>query len=192
MQKNHSDCERGAGDKWIATFLEHLGTARGASVYTQRNYRQALIEFHDWQREQREQSPCWDKLQRDDFRAYLRFLGRHDLGRAAIHLRFSALRTFYKFLIRQGAVAASPIKNLSLPQVAKRLPKFLTVQQMEELLAAPGKLLPTEQVDLAADDEQIHITRRDTAILETIYSCGLRISELCGLVAADIEWSSRS
>src|SRR5207249_2172038 len=87
------------------------------------------------------QPPAWDNLQRDDFRGYLRFLGRHNLGRAAIQLRFSALRTFYKFLIRHGDVAASPIKNLALPKAGKRLPQFLTVQQMKDLLDAPMKPL---------------------------------------------------
>ena len=131
-------------DKWIKKFLQHLATDRGASAYTQRNYRQAMWEFHRWHQEERQQPPAWEKLQRDDFRAYLRFLGRHNLGRAAIQLRFCALRTFYRFLIRHGAVAASPIKNLALPKLGKRLPKFLTPQQMADLLAAPLKLLPAQ------------------------------------------------
>src|ERR1035437_2198473 len=85
-------------DKWIQKFLAHLATDRDASAYTIRNYRHALAEFHAWHREERRQPPAWETLQRDDFRNYLRFLGRHNLGRAAIHLRFSALRSFYKFI----------------------------------------------------------------------------------------------
>src|SRR6266550_5732870 len=131
-------------DKWVEEFLAHLATDRGASAYTQRNYRQALLGFYSWHQKERQQPPAWEKLRRDDFRAYLRFLGRHSLGRAAIQLRFCALRTFYKFLIRHGQVAVSPIKNLSLPKIAKRLPKFLTAQQMEALLDAPLKLVPSE------------------------------------------------
>src|SRR6185437_10712899 len=80
-----------------------------------------------------------------DFRSYLRFLGRQNLSRAATALRFSALRTFYKFLIRHGAVEISPIKNLSLPKPEKRLPKFLTKQQMESLLVAPFKLVEKQK-----------------------------------------------
>src|SRR5437762_12651779 len=112
-------------DKCIDKFLKHLATDRGASVYTQRNYSHALAEFHRWYHEERKQSPKWDALQRDDFRNYVRFLGRHNLSRAAIQLRFSAMRSFYKFLIRHGHVSGSPIKNISLPKVGKRLPKFL-------------------------------------------------------------------
>ena len=180
--------EREVVDPWLTKFFQHLAADRGASVYTQRNYRQALEEFHRWHQEERKQAPRWDKLQRDDFRSYLRFLGRHNLGRAAIQLRFCALRTFYRFLIRHGVLAASPIKNLSLPKLARRLPKFLTAQQMKDLLTAPLKLLPSADASTPTRQNLLLLCRRDTAVLETIYSCGLRISELCGLKAQDIDW----
>jgi integrase/recombinase XerC len=178
-------------DKRIDKFLEHLATDRGASAYTQRNYRQAMLEFHRWHQAERKQPPAWETLQRDDFRAYVRFLGRRNLSRAAIQLRFSSLRTFYRFLVRHGAVATSPIKNLSLPKPGKRLPKFLTPQQTADLLAAPLKLLPAQGGKGPAHAAAVFACRRDVAVLETIYSCGLRISELCGLVAQDIDWNER-
>jgi integrase/recombinase XerC len=185
------DTQPPANDEWIKKFLQHLATDRGASAYTQRNYRQAMLEFHRWHQAERKQPPTWEALQRDDFRAYLRFLGRHNLSRAAIQLRFCALRTFYRFLIRRGAVASSPIKNLALPKLGKRLPKFLTAQQMADLLAAPLRLLPAQGGTDSGRAAAIFACRRDVAVLETIYSCGLRISELCGLVAQDIDWSER-
>jgi integrase/recombinase XerC len=191
MKPNSSDSAPPPPDPSVQKFLAHLATDRGASAYTQRNYRQALSEFYRWHRDERQQPPAWEKLQRDDFRAYLRFLGRRNIGRAAIQLRFCGLRTFYKFLIRRGAVAVSPIKNLSLPQLAKRLPKFLTAKQMEDLLAAPLKLLPAPGSDVSASATTTLNCRRDVAILETIYSCGLRISELCGLQAGNIDWEER-
>src|SRR5450755_3189169 len=141
-------------DKWISKFLAHLATDRGASVYTQRNYQQALTEFLRWHTESLKPevdsakpapTVAWDKLQRDDFRSFVRYLGRNNLSRAATQLRFSALRTFYKFLIRHGAAESSPIKNLSLPKPEKRLPKFLTKQQMEALLVAPFELLKIQK-----------------------------------------------
>src|SRR5690349_269115 len=128
-------------DEWVARFLTHLATDRGASKYTQRNYRQALEEFFRWHQTEGNSAPCWSSLQRDDFRAYLRYLGRHNLSRSAIQLRFCSFRTYYKFLIRHGVLDSSPIKSLALPKVARRLPKFLTVQQMEDLLKAPLNVL---------------------------------------------------
>ena len=56
-------------DRWIRKFLMHLATDRGASVYTQRNYRDALNEFVGWHRTERQNPPAWEKLQRDDFRS---------------------------------------------------------------------------------------------------------------------------
>ena len=135
----------------------------------------------------RRHSPAWDQLQRDDFRAYLRFLGRSNLGRSPIQLRFSALRTFYRFLIRRGAVAESPIRNLALPKPAKRLPQFLTLQQMKDLLDAPLKPLTEKKSNGPGRPVSAVICFRDAAILETIYSCGLRVSELSGLRAGDID-----
>jgi integrase/recombinase XerC len=118
-------------------------------------------------------------------------LGRGNLSRAAIQLRFCALRTFYKFLIRHGHVQSSPIKNLSLPKLEKRLPKFLTAQQMIDLLNAPLQQLKPKEKKTAGRPVVASACFRDTAILETIYSCGLRISELCKLNAADIDRNER-
>jgi integrase/recombinase XerC len=222
MKKTNA-AEESLHDRWVERFLAHLATDRGASVYTQRNYRQALLEFCSWHQDERQQIPAWENLLRDDFRGYLRFLGRHNLSRSAIQLRFSALRTFFKFLIRHGALAASPIKNLALPKLGKRLPQFLTPQQMADLLKAPlqplegvgvpalaGEAGPSSQILTKAKRSRLtqasaakagtpSLKRppsastcfRDVAILETIYSCGLRISELCGLVAADLDWHER-
>jgi integrase/recombinase XerC len=179
-------------DNWIAKFLAHLATDRGVSVFTQRNYRQALTEFARWHLDERKSPAAWGQLQRDDFRGYVRFLGRNKLSRAATQLRFSALRTFYKFLIRHGVVETTPIKNLSLPKLEKRLPRFLTKQQMEDLLATPARLLE-KQKDKKGPGRPIsaEVCWRDVAVLETIYSCGLRISELCGLRVEDIDFSEQ-
>jgi integrase/recombinase XerC len=184
--------EPGLTEPWTHQFLAHLATDRGASVYTQRNYRQALTEFLRWHHQQRAALPAWEKLERDDFRGFVRFLGRNRLSRAAMQLRFSALRTFYQFLIRRGAAQASPIKNLSLPKLERRLPKFLTRDQMEALLIAPFELLKNSKVKKAGRPVSQIAALRDVAVLETIYSCGLRVSEVCGLRADDIDWGGQT
>jgi integrase/recombinase XerC len=171
-------------------FLDFLATNRGSSDYTIRNYRQALIEFAEWRHSGANSDPDWFALERDDFRAYLRFLGRGNLSRAAIHLRFSALRSFYKFLIGRGLIAKSPIKNILLPKLEKRLPMFLSPEQMERLLRAPLDELKkiTESHSKGSDPVDFY---RDAAILELLYSCGLRISELCGLLGGDFVWDEQ-
>ena len=205
-------------------FLAHLGADRDASTYTERNYRQALDDFRSWyQHSFRGRPPVWTELQRDDFRAYLRYCGRQALGRSATLVRFSALRSFYRFLVRRGWVSSSPIKDIELPKRARHLPKFLTVEQAKSLMEAPmneyKRLRLGLQPDAAApaaapatataaaaegsesgetnpnakegaeDDDEVDEFEflRDTAVLETLYSCGLRISELCGLRLEDVD-----
>lgn len=67
------------------------------------------------------------------------------MSRAATRLRFSALRSFYKFLMRRGLIEASPIKNITLPKLEKRLPQFLTAKQMVDLLEAPLRELEAQR-----------------------------------------------
>ena len=174
----------------VDSFLRHLQDERGSSVYTVRNYSQVLNEFVAWHEQERAAPPAWDKLQRDDFRFYLRSLGRRQLGRSATQLRFSALRSLYKYLVRLGAVASSPIKGVSLPKSGQRLPKFLTRAQMEALLEAPlVEMLQREKNSGRAFDRSAYY--RDLAILETIYSCGLRVSELSALRVCDLDFQEQ-
>ena len=176
-------------DAMVASFLDYLQTEAGASPYTWRNYRQALTEFSHWHEGERKQVPDWLRLKKIDFRAYLRFLGRGNLSRSAIQLRFSALRSFYKHLMRRGKLDASPIRDISLPKKEKRLPQFLTPGQMLKLLEAPLRELNATR----EEDEEVDPVPylRDAAILEVIYSCGLRVSELCGLRVLDLDQAER-
>ena len=86
----------------VQEFLDYLSAERSASAYTSRNYRQTLVEFDQWYRDTFKTAPVWIRLRREDFRSYLRHLGAMNLKRSPISLRFSALRSFYKFLIRRG------------------------------------------------------------------------------------------
>ncbi len=177
-------------DEDASEFLRRLQAEAGASPYTVRNYRQALGEFSLWHQGQRQQPPPWLQLSRADFRAYLRFLGHQRLGRAAVMLRFSALRSFYRQFVRAGRLAASPLHDIALPRRERRLPQFLTATQTEALLNAPRDEWLALKARAADPSAAIH-SLRDAAVLELIYSCGLRISEVCGLRAGDVDGESR-
>ena len=174
---------------WTELFFRFLSDEKDASVYTQRNYRQALGEFAQWHRDTNESPVCWSELERNDFRLFLRQLGRRELSQAAIRLRFSALNSFYKFLMRRGLVESSPVKDVTLPKPAKRLPQFLTIDQMNALLDAPMQEFEAERVAKKGTKKKVSAVPylRDRAILETIYSCGLRIGEICRMLAGEIE-----
>lgn len=179
-----------SSDRYLELYLQHLAADRGASAYTQRNYRQSLTDFQAWHSQERGGAPGWLTLKRDDFRAYLRALGRRGLGQAAIRLRFSALRGFYRFLVRRGMLENSPVRLVQLPRSAIRLPRFLTVQQMLDLLNAPARAWQSveDKTDRRSRESDY---LRDAAILETIYSCGLRVSELAALRMEDIDWNEQ-
>lgn len=174
-----------AGDPQVAEFLEALEGERAASAYTVRNYGQALREFGAWYRAGRGTDPDWAALPREEYRFYLRHLGRQGLSASAVRLRFSALRTFYRHLVRRGRAATVPVKDLALPRTPKRLVRFLSVEQMRALLEAAGRVDEGGGgMGRPVDDT---VPARDIAIIEMIYSCGLRIGELCGLRMGDLD-----
>lgn len=177
-------------DEFVEQFLKHLATDRSASEYTYRNYRHALFDFLKWYREQHSKNPDWKALTNDDFRAYLRHLSKMNFSKAAIQLRFSAFRTFYKFLIRRGYLTHSPLSGLMMPKSSRQLPRFLTVDQVIQLLNAPLKELESLKQGSQKEDD-ISVYYRDAAIMETLYSCGLRISELCNLKVQDIDFNEQ-
>ena len=180
----------GADAEWPGLFYRFLIDEKDASVYTQRNYRQTLDEFDKWYRKANVLPVRWAELERNDFRLFLRQLGRRELSQAAIRLRFSALNSFYKFLMRRGLVEASPVKGVTLPKPAKRLPQFLTIDQMIALLNAPEAEYNAERLAKEGTSKKVRkaLYLRDRAILETIYSCGLRIGEMCRMTVDEIDF----
>ncbi len=181
--------DEGGVDPQVEAFLQHLRVDRGLSALSERNYGAALKEFGAWYAAERGRPPAWSELVREDFRAYLRSLGRRRLSPAAIRLRFSALKTFYRDLMKRGFCGATPLREIQLPKSGRRLPRFLTSAQMEALLGAPAALLAGMDAEKVTEEVRFQVVR-DTAWLETVYSCGLRVSELCGLVMQDLDFSS--
>ncbi|MFO1460192.1 MAG: tyrosine recombinase XerC [Verrucomicrobiota bacterium] len=178
-------------DPLVERFRQHLVTGRNASAYTTRNYLHALGEFSAWHQETAGKPPDWAGLRREDFRLYLRSLGRRGLARSPVHLRFSALRTFYRFLLREDVVREIPLRNLSLPKPDRRLPTFIPADRIPGLLEAPLKELAREQASSKTPVDAAAFLR-DAAILEMLYSSGLRISEACGLPVGNIDLSGRA
>ena len=181
-------------DPLASGFLADLGAVRVASDYTVRNYRQALEEFSEWHRGGAAgAAPDWVALSRDHFRQYLRWLGRKRLGRATVRLRLSALRTFYRHLLQQKAVVEQPVRGLRVPKEERRLPRFLSVPDMERLLQAPleehRRLQSAADTDSAPDPTE---WLRDAAVLELIYSAGLRVSEVCGLRVDQVDLNGQT
>lgn len=159
-----------------AAFISFQETEKSASPRTLRNYTQALNAFIDFSGNN---FPGWRKCTAELFRLWLFELMKKDLARSTIRLKFSALRSFYKFLVHRHGLPVSPLSEVQLPKLERKLPIVLTQAQCIELLELPLKMeLPKQAPEW--------LPLRDAAILELFYSSGLRLSELASLNVEDI------
>ena len=159
-------------------FIQFQEVEKVASPRTLRNYSQALAAFQNHM--ELTSFPGWKACTPDHFRDYLYHCMQLEMARSTIRLRFSALRSFYKFLVHRHGLAKSPLADLQLPKQERKLPTVLNQNQVVELLEAPLKAKLSKQAP-----EWLPL--RDTAILELFYSTGLRLSELAALNVEDID-----
>jgi site-specific recombinase XerD len=162
-------------DVLIEQFFRYLEGERNASRHTVISYRHALAGFRAFR-----PAVAWRAAGAEDFRAYLFQLTRAGKARSTIRAQFAALRSFYGFLVLRGVVAANVLKTVELPKPEKQLPKFLTIPQVEDLLAKPRAVERQKQAP-------VWMAARDEAIFELFYSTGLRLSELVGLDVAAVD-----
>lgn len=166
----------------LEKFLHFQEIERHASPRTLRNYSHALHAFAEWLGDD---FKTWRACTAEDFRNYLFSLMKQELARSTIRLRFAALRSFYKFLVHRHGLAVSPLLDVQLPKIERKLPVVLSLTQMEGLLRLPMEI----QLDARAKPWQ---GARDTAILELFYSSGLRVSELIDLDVRDVDFISET
>ena len=151
-------------------YLALLRDVRGLSAHTIRNYDSDITHFLRWI-EQRER--LLGDLSRADYREYLSELQASGLAEASVRRRASTIRTFTRHLAHTGALESDPLVLAATPRTTSRLPTVLSQEQVEALLASP--------------DTSTQSGIRDRAILEVLYSGGLRVSELVGLRTTDYD-----
>lgn len=164
----------------VDQFIAFHENEKQASPRTLTNYSNSIRFFTDWMGDR---FKTWDTVTPDDFRAYLFDLMKAELARNTIRLRFSALRSFYKYLVQRQEFTNNPVAEVQLPKAERGLPVIISVNQAVALLEAPFEIDHPKQ----APD---WIPLRDAAILELFYSTGLRLSELAELQVEDIDWIS--
>ncbi len=135
------------------------------SAYTVRNYTTDLLDFFNFLRTTGISS--LREVEKLTLRDYLAHLMKQGFVKASIARKLSAIRSFYRYLLREGMVSTSPVATTSSPKLDKRLPSFLTIEEMRRLLEAPDLSTPQGQ--------------RDRALLELLYASGIRVSELVQL-----------
>ena len=162
-------------------YINYLEAEKNASPYTVRNYTTDLIGsrnikgFFTFLDEKGIKS--LDKADRHLMRSYMAYLMEQGMVKASIARRLSAIRSFYRYLVREQILTINPVQETSSPKLDKRLPSFLTADEMTRLLEAPDVSTP--------------IGQRDRAFMELLYAAGLRVSELAGLNLERVDMDSR-
>lgn len=167
--------------KIVEEFIAYQRNERLASVYTLRNYSHAISEFARYFGEAYKKEIAWQNIELMQARDYVIELQR-GLDRRTVHNRIAALRSFYRWGIKQGKWKTSPFKNISLPRLTRKLPVFLTEAQTERLLDSPK----------TREENGLPFARahRDSLLLELLYGAGLRVSELCGITWENVDWEN--
>jgi integrase/recombinase XerD len=153
----------------LRTFLDYLSVEKGLSSNTIHSYSQDLKKLFLFFRKEK---ISWWKAGENDLIKFIHHFSRANLSSRSLARLISSMRSFYRFLVLDGIVAKSPATNLSTPKLWLDLPKFLTEQEVEKLLAQPKVKNIRGQ--------------RDRAMLELLYATGLRVSELVSLKLKDL------
>jgi integrase/recombinase XerC len=159
----------------VAQFLRYLAIERNASQLTIKSYREDLIDLADYLVDALGAKVEPKDVTPRDLRGYVSALHDAEYAQSSISRKLASLRSFYRFAQRQKICDSNPAKPLRNPRAGRKLPHYLTTDEVGKLLVAPGK---GDWMGL-----------RDRAILETMYSAGLRVSEVVGLNDADLDFS---
>jgi tyrosine recombinase XerC len=158
-------------ERYIQKFMTYLRIEKNASPYTLTNYKIDLKEFNSSIR----QKPL-DKITHVDVRLFLARMKEKRFSNRTVARKMACLRSFFRFLCREGYLKTSPAAGLQTPKLEKRLPLFLDTNEVVKLIESP-------------DLSDIY-GLRDRAILETLYSSGIRVGELVGLDRGNIDFIS--
>ena len=164
-------------DRLQREFLEHLRFNRNVSPHTARAYAGDLTQFLDFARQRLGRAAGPADLDHRLIRAFLAELYAQGRARSSSARTLAAVRSFCRYLRREGVLDDNPAALVSAPRPERRMPAHLDVADMDCLLAAPDVATP--------------LGRRDRAILELLYASGLRLSELVGLDLQDVNLGGR-
>ena len=179
-----------AADPAVAQFVRHLRAERNASAHTLAAYLSDIRQFcaQAWGAEARPPFP-WKSPDRFAARRFLASFQKAGLAPATASRKMSSLRSFFRYLVREGWVKDNPFAGLQQPRPRRRLPKVLSRDEMIRLLEAPARRREAARAREKTGAARFadYAALRDTAILELLYSTGMRIAELCGLTDARLD-----
>jgi integrase/recombinase XerC len=164
-------------------FLAMLANERGASEHTVRAYAREVRNFADYLRETLGDGVSVQKVEHLHIRAYLGLLYERGLTKASAARALAAVRSWFKWLAKEGKVAQNPALLVSTPKLPKHLPRVPSMEEVNRVLnSLEGGETKKDEGDAAAWPE------RDRVIFELLYGCGIRNSELVGLDMGSVKW----
>jgi integrase/recombinase XerD len=158
-------------DELLEQFYHHLAAERGLAPLTLESYSHDLQDFREFLFTLARTS--WEEVTLEDLQTYLGALEARGLSARSRARRLSALRQFFRFLVREEKISANPVELLDSPRLPMKLPQVLGEREVVALLAATDPTTPLGQ--------------RDGALLEVLYATGLRVSELVGLTLKQVD-----
>ncbi|MBU8902706.1 MAG: tyrosine recombinase XerC [Victivallales bacterium] len=172
----------------LHNFLRYLTNERQASVHTTDNYQRDILQFADMLLGQSE-NPDWQSVGVEHARKFVIKLNERQLARNSVLRKISSMRSFFRFMLREEIVDKNPFIGLASIKKEQSLPKFMTVNEIDSLSAIPKAYWDKAIVDETTKDADsaYFAAARDTALIEIIYSGGLRISEAIGLNLEDAD-----
>jgi integrase/recombinase XerC len=183
----------------LEKFLGYLRSVRNASAHTLRSYRVDLEQFLAYLSPPGSEPPALERIDHRLIREYLGHLHDLQLQKSSMARKLAALRSFFKFCAREGMVRDNPARLVATPKLPKRLPAVLSAEEMNAFLDQLASVQVPDATRRAARgrrperirDSARLLLERDRAILEMLYSSGLRVSELTGLNVADVDRSEQ-
>jgi integrase/recombinase XerC len=163
-------------NKQIGQFLQYMRVERGASDHTLKSYREDLQSLAEYLADERGDTPTPGNISTAELRGFVSALHEAGYAKSSIARRLASVRSFFRFGQRESWVEINPAKALRNPRKSHKLPHFLSTSEVAKLLNAPPARDP--------------LGIRDRAVLETLYSAGLRVSELTGLNDGDLDFSA--
>lgn len=180
------------GDPCVDHFIRYMRAERNASDHTIDGYALDIRQFAAavWGPEAKPPHP-WKEADRYAARRFLAGFQKSGLSPSTTGRKVSSLRSFYRFLLREEHVTVNPFAGLLLPKRVKKLPNVLSVPEVNRLLAAPAKMAESGKPGKPAEAAwAAYAAMRDAAMLELLYSTGMRISELTGLGDEQVDYLS--
>ncbi len=162
-------------DRLLHSYIRYLEVERNASPYTVRNYVHDLRHFLEFL--STEKVTTLDEVDRYLLRRYIASLVGNGFEKTSVARKMSALRSFYRYLIREDLISSNPLATVSSPKLEQRLPSFLSGEEVVHLIEAPDTSTPLGQ--------------RDRAMLEILYASGLRASEVVKLDVSNVNLEVR-